>query len=112
MNTSFDELKLITDSIYSGIVPSRVEFHDQIVDILSRNGIKVRQNDGENPKVTVSHPSSQPESMVVGLRYKKKDGTKSEDLFLFEKDKKIEPYYRGKLEKIFPEYKNSHKLDR
>lgn len=110
MDTSFEELKAITDAIYSGNIP--VDFHYQIIALLDRHGIGIRQDDGIDPKVTISHPTSQPGSMVVGLRYTKEDGSKTEDLFLFQPNQPIRPHYRGRLERIFPEYAGSHKLDR
>jgi hypothetical protein len=110
MDTSFEELKAITDQIYAGHTPP--DSHDQIIALLDRHGIRTRQDDGVDPKVTISHPTSQPGSMVVGLRYTKNDGSKTEDLFLFQPDHAIQPHYRGILQHIFPEYANTHKLDR
>jgi hypothetical protein len=110
MDTSFEELKAITDAIYSGNIPA--DFHDQIIALLDSHGIGIRQDDGTDPKVTISHPTSLPGSMVVGLRYTKEDGSKTEDLFLFQPNQPIQPHYRGRLERIFPEYAGSHKLDR
>lgn len=110
MNTSFDELKIITDSVYSGKCPKN--FHQEIVNILVSNGIYLRQKDGSNPIVTISHPTSLVGSMVVGLRYTKKDGTKTEDHFLFQRGLPIEKCYGKRLEKLLPEYKGAHKLQR
>lgn len=110
MDTSFEELKNITDAIYSGNIPA--DFHDQIIALLDRHGIRIRQDDGIDPKVTISHPTSQSGSMVVGLRYTKNDGTKTEDLFLFQPGQPIQAHYKGRLERIFPEYTGSHKLNR
>lgn len=110
MNDSFEKLKAITDKIYSGNPPS--DFHEKIVNLLAEYGIKLRQDDGSNPKITISHPTSLPGSMVVGLRYIKKKGTKTEDLFVFQQGQSIKAHYKGRLEKLFPEYAGSHKLDR
>lgn len=110
MDNSFNELKIVTDQVYSGNQP--INFHQSIVDILVNYGIKLRQDDGSNPKVTISHPTSLPDSMVVGLRYTKNDGTKTEDHFLFQQGQPIERCYGVKLEKLLPEYKGTHKLQR
>lgn len=110
MDTSFEELKVITDQIYLGNPP--VDFHKRIVDLLAHHGIRLRQKDGSNPIATISHPTSLQGSMVVGLRYTKMDGTKTEDHFLFQREQEIERCYGKKLEKLFPEYKGTHKLQR
>jgi len=110
MDSSFDELKIITDQVYSGNPP--IDFHQRIVDLLANHGIKLRQKDGTNPKVTISHPTSLSESMVVGLRYTKSDGTKTEDHFLFQRGRVIKRCYGKRLESLLPEYKGTHKLQR
>lgn len=110
MDTSFDELKVITDQVYSGNPPA--DFHEKIVNVLGRHGIKLRQKDGSIPIATISHPTSLIGSMVVGLRYIKKDGTKTEDHFLFQKGLVIKKCYGKKLEKLCPEYRGTHKLQR
>ena len=110
MDTSFEKLKTITDQVYARQIPA--DFHEQIIELLARHGIRIRQDDGSDPKVTISHPTSQPGSMVVGLRYTKDDGSKTEDLFLFYPGHAIQAYYKGRLQRIFPEYDGSHKLDR
>lgn len=112
MNTSFDELKIITDQVYSGNLPTNFNFHQQIVDLLDRHGIKLRQDDGSTPIATISHPISLPGSMVVGLRYTKRDGTKTEDHFLFQPRQPIERCYGKRLENLLPEYKEMHKAQR
>lgn len=110
MDTSFDELKILTDAVYSGNSPA--SFHQQIVDLLERHGIKLRQDDGSDPEATISHPTTLPGSMVVGLRYTKEDRTKTEDHFLFQHGKEIKRLYGKRLEKLLPEYKGAHKLQR
>lgn len=110
MDASFDELKAITDLVYRG--NSQPDFHQQIVDLLVRHGINLRQDDGSDPKATISHPTSLSGSMVVGLRYTKDDGTKTEDHFLFQPREPIGKYYGKSLEKLLAEYKGAHKLQR
>ena len=110
MNTSFEELKEITDAVYSGVKVSN--FHTKIVRILQKHNISIRQKDGKDPIVTISHPKTIANSMIVGLRYTKNDGTKTEDHFLFQPRLPIEKCYGKKLEKLCPEYEKSHKLQR
>ncbi|MDP2693105.1 MAG: hypothetical protein Q8O88_05710 [bacterium] len=112
MDTSFEELKVITDQVYSIHSMNRIKFHQEIVDLLSRHGINLRNKNGSNPIVTISHPTSLPGSMVVGLRYTKLDGTKTEDHFLFQANVKIEKCYGKRLERLFHEYSGAHKLQR
>ena len=112
MDTSFVELKAITDQMYSDRPLSRAVFHQRIVDLLANHRIRLRQRDGSNPQVTISHPTSLPGSMVVGLRYTKLDGTKTEDYFLFQPGRAIERCYGKRLEQLLPEYKGAHKLQR
>lgn len=115
MDTSYDELKAIMDTQYE--VRERTgrptaDFHNLIIDLLSRNGILTRQDNGVNPKITFSIPQTEPDSFVIGLRYTKRNGTKTEDHFLFRKDNPIE-YLRGKrLEELMPEYDGAHKHQR
>lgn len=114
MDTSFDELKAITDQLYSGNPITHTVFHQRVIDLLANHEIKPRQKEGSNPQVTISHPTSLPGSMVVGLRYTKLDGTKTEDHFLFQQGRAraIERCYGKRLEGLFPEYKGAHKLQR
>ena len=100
------------DRVNSGEIISRTDFHNQVLTILGNSGIRIRQNDGVNPVVTVSYPISLPESIVVGLRYTKNDGTKTEDHFIFQEGRAIEKCYGKKLARLMPEYKGTHKLQR
>ena len=50
--------------------------------------------------------------MVVGVRYTKNDGTKTEDHFVFQPGQAIEKHYGKNLEELLPEYKGVHKLQR
>lgn len=110
MDASFDELKVITDQVYSGNYPT--DFHQRIVNLLANHRISLRQDNGSNPQETISHPNSLPGSMVVGLRYTKNSGTKTEDHFLFQPGQAIKRFYGKKLEGLLPEYKGTHKLQR
>ena len=75
-------------------------------------GIKLRQDDGSGPKATFSIATSRSDAFVIGLRYTKKNGTKTEDHFLFERERPIQKCYGKLLEELLPEYKGAHKLQR
>jgi hypothetical protein len=96
----FQELKQITDNVYLHLdrTGTIIPYGNAIKDLLLKHEIKLR-NKGKK------------KAIVVGLRYIKNDGSKTEDLFLFEEGKDIVAGYKGRLEKILPEYKGSHKLD-
>ena len=106
VDKSYSELKAITDSVYSGI---RDKWAKDVIDILKNHNIKLRQKDGELYSVNFSIPKSKSNCILVGLRYLKNDRSYTEDHFLFEKDKIIVTFYKGKLEKVFEEYKGTHK---
>ncbi len=115
MDTSYDDLKIIMDHQYS--VREKTgkptpDFNELIVDLLFGHGIKLRQKDGTNPRVTFSISTSIANAFVVGVRYTKENGSKTEDLFLFRKNQPITKGYKGKLEQVLPEYKGTHKLNR
>jgi hypothetical protein len=114
MSQSYKKLKQITDKIYSELEQNGKILHygNDIKKLLLEYKIKLRQKDGKLDQITISIPISKPKALVVGLRYIKIDRTKSEDLFLFEEGKDIVKGYKGKLEKLLPEYKNTHKLQR
>ena len=52
---------------------------------------------------------SRDETLVVGLRYRKRAGDYSEDTFLFTRGKPIETCYGKRVEKVLPEYEGTHK---
>lgn len=105
-DTSYLELKAITDQYYTDwkMPPIKV-----FSDLLKKHGIGLRNKDGELLHITFSIPTSLKDAIVLGVRYEKKDGSFSEDLFLFREKKPIEKGYKGRLEKTLPEYKGMHK---
>lgn len=106
MNNPYEEFKKITDDYYADWqMPSPEVF----IDLLNRYGIKLRQKDGKLHEATFSVPKSRKAALFLGIRYRKRDGSFSEDLFLFEKGKPIKTGYKGKLERILPEYGGTHK---
>ncbi len=106
MYFAFDELKKISDDVYSG---KRIKWGEDALKILFRNGFNLRKDDGVLVQINFSIPTSKENSFVLGLRYIKKDETFTEDHFLFEKNQPIRAYYRGKLELLLKEYKGTHK---
>lgn len=105
MDTSFQEFKAITDEYYkTGIMPEVRIF----ISLLSSHGIGLRQDDDSLHEITFSVPKSD-EGLILGVRYQKKNSSFSEDLFWFREGKPIHSGYRGNLEKILPEYKDTHK---
>lgn len=93
-----------------------VDIEREVLGLLSRQGIKIRQDDGELKQINLSIPTSTENAFVIGLRYIKRDGTYTEDHFLCQKDiepstkrLEIEPHYRGRLEFKLPEYRDTHK---
>lgn len=84
-------------------------FGDSTIKLLEKYGFKLRQKDGVLYSIIISYPKTIQNSIVVGLRYVKKDGTYTEDHFLFTEDNPIKAFYKGSIEKILPEYKGTHK---
>ena len=103
---SYNDLKKITDNIYSGSVK---KWASKVLDILGGNKIKTRQRDGLLYSINLSISKSKGDCILVGLRQVKKDKLFTEDHFLFEINKPIMKFYKGKLEKVFLEYKGVHK---
>lgn len=103
---SYEELKAITDKYYTDWqMPSVNVF----TDLLARHGVRLRQKDGVLHEVTFSVPKSVQNGLVLGLRYRKRDGSFSEDPFLFQEGRGIKTGYRGSLEGMLPEYSGTHK---
>lgn len=105
-NDSYQEIKNITDSIYSGKLKNPTEI---FLEVLYKYGIKLRQKDGIFDHITYSIPKSQKDCILIGIRYKKKDNTFTEDHFLFQKNFSIRKFYKKQIEKVLPEYKGTHK---
>jgi len=103
---AYEEFKSITDKYYTDWQMPQI---DVLIELLKQHGIELRKKDNQLYEATFSVPKSLSDALVLGMRYRKDDGTFSEDLFLFQKGKPIRKGYRGKLEKIIPEYKGTHK---
>lgn len=106
-NNSYDEIKSITDSIYSGRLQKPTA--EIFLVVLNKYGIRLRQKDGVFDHITYSIPNSQKNCILIGIRYKKKDATFTEDHFLFQKNFSIKKFYKRQIEKVLPEYKGAHK---
>lgn len=106
----------VLQDLWTSYLRSEQNIEQDILDLLSRHGIKVRQDDGDLKQITVSIPTSIDNAFVIGLRYVKADGTRTEDHFLCQEDAdkngvpiEIEPQYKGRLEFRLPEYRGTHK---
>lgn len=113
MNQSYIGIENIWKRYPSG---ENTNFTQDVINLLSMQSIKVRQDDGELKQVNISIPTSTKDSFVMGLRYLKQDDTFTEDHLLCRKDnefagerKEIEPFYKGRLENEVSEYKGTHK---
>jgi len=107
MSTPYEDLKAISDAVYSG---QRMKWGDDAIKILLANGIKPRNKDGVLKSKNFSIPKSEKDCLVLGLRYEKKDGTLTEDLFVFRKESStIGVFYKGKLQEEMIEYEGTHK---
>lgn len=106
--SAFDELKVFTDNYYTGKTLKKNVFKEAYRQLSSR-GIKLRQDDGKDPKMTVSVPKVG-NVLVVGVRYKKDDGRNTEDHFIFRPNINIYKCKGKELDKIYPEYTGSHTL--
>src|SRR5882724_9521740 len=87
----------------------RKNMGEEILNLLKDQGIRIRQDDGELRQLTLSKPTSVDTGFVIGLRYDKREGTQTEDLFPVEKGRPIEGYYKGSLQRQLPEYQGTHK---
>lgn len=105
----FEQLRNIVDKIH--LVGTEKSYARQdVLNLLYNSGIKLRNKDGDLKIVTISTPTSETDCYVIGLRYKKKDMTYTEDCFIVRKGRqKITAHYKGDIETIFPEYKGTHK---
>lgn len=106
MKDAFAEL----EGIWNRCIKSdRKNMEKEILDLLKDQGIRIRQEDGELRQLTLSKPTSVNSGFVIGLRYDKRDGIQTEDLFLVEKGRPIKGYFKGSLQKQWPEYRGTHK---
>ena len=87
------------------------EVESQVRIVLSQHNIRLRQDDGYLVQINFSLPQSH-SGLVLGLRYRKRDGTLTEDHFLCvdgPEGVEITPYYTAALEELLAEYRGTHK---
>jgi len=112
MNQIYSTLEYIWKRAHCG---ESVDIESDIIGLLSRQNIKIRQIDGDLTQINISIPITIKNAFVIGLRYIKKDGTCTEDHFLCEKyvvsstmQLEIEPHYKARLEFRLHEYHGTH----
>ncbi len=113
MSETFSALENIWKRFHGG---EFVDIECDILGLLSRQGIKIRQLDGQLKQINLSKPTTTENAFVIGLRYVKADGTCTEDHFLCLKNiepsatrLEIKPHYKRRLEFRLPEYRCTHK---
>lgn len=106
--TAFDELKVFTDKYYAGEATKETVFTEAYRQ-LSGRGVRLRQENGKDPKMTVSVPKVG-NVLVIGIRYTKNDGRNTEDHFIFRPNTNIYKCKGKELDKIYSEYTGSHIL--
>ena len=105
-SNSYCEIKKISDAIYSGVGDS---FAPGMRKVIEKYGTKIRPNPHIPWAMTFSIPTSLKNAFVVGIRYKKPDGTFTEDHILFQRRRNIRVFSKSELERLLPEYKGTHK---
>ena len=85
------------------------DIEEDVLSPLDSEGILLRQRDGVLKQITLTKPTSVNSAYVIGLRYIKQDGSHAEDLFTVAKGEQIRRYYKGSLQKHWPEYADTHK---
>jgi len=106
MKDSFIELERIWNRC---VEDAQKNMETEILDLLNDQGIRTRQDDGVLRQITLSKPTSVNSAFAIGLRYVKRDGTQTEDLFRVERGQPIVGCYKGSLEEKWPEYRGTHK---
>ncbi len=108
MLTKYEQIKSIHDLA--------IKSHDanvlkEIQSLLHSWNYKCRKDDGELLWTNTSLPTQIGETIVIGLRYRKKDNSLTEDIFELnsKNPNEVTAYYKGKYQKHCPEYKNTHK---
>ena len=104
----FEELKIKSDAYYAGRALQRTIFERafELLNIFDPK-FKPRQNDGKLFQLNFSVPKTMKDSLIVGIRYLKRNGSHREDHFIFTRSE-IVKCYRNNLEKMSPEYKGAH----
>jgi hypothetical protein len=90
------------------------DIEKEITALLSEHGRGLRRDDGILFQINLSVPQTRNNDLVIGLRYKKRDESFTEDHFLCitnegDGNLKIQPKYGKSLEKVLVEYRGAHK---
>lgn len=83
-----------------------------VEELLREHGIRLRQDDGELFQINWSLPWSRQSVVVLGARYEKRDGSHTEDCFVFTPGPSsldVVPQYRGSIERELGECRRTHK---
>ncbi len=104
---AYARLKPITDAAQAG---SLKPWSQSVIDLLARYKVNVQRLEDIKAEATLSFPTSIKDhnSMAIGFRYAKSDGSFAEDLFVFIEDVGLICYYRGSQEVALPEYSGTH----
>jgi hypothetical protein len=105
---SYYELRAITDAVYGGKLEVGLAFQKTYA-ILVKYGIRLRDKDGQDPKMTISPPDDN--TLVVGIRYLKDSGRTTEDHFIFRRSIDLYRCKGKEINKILPQYTGSHELN-
>lgn len=103
---SYEQLKVITDAAQAELLKP---WGQEVAKLLNSYDINVDGRNDIKAEITISFPNStKNESIAVGIRYLKSNGSWAEDMFLFEKGFGLTKLYKGAQEQLLPEYKGTH----
>jgi hypothetical protein len=105
MISKFDQVKSIHER---AVETGDASVLREIPAMLNRWGIKCREKDGQLLWTNLSVPMSVGESITIGLRYRKKDQTPTEDIFELNRNNPevVTSYYKGQYQTVRPEGNN------
>ena len=94
------------NGIYGRALAGELTALGEVVDVLARERIRTRQDDGTLRQINLSVPTVRRDVIVAGLRYEKRDGSHTEDHFVFDcaQPTKIDTRYGKKLEELFKDF--------
>ena len=104
---AYARLKPITDAAQRGGLKP---WSPAVIDLLARYKVDVQRLEDVKTQANLSFPTSinDHNSIAIGFRYVKEDGTFAEDLFVFVEGIGLTCYYRGSQEEALPEYSDTH----
>ena len=103
---SFIILKRYADLYYKGKISAELAIR-KVYGELKDRGIRRRQDDGKNPRMTISVPKIG-NALVVGIRYTKNNGRYTEDHYIFRPELNIYICKGKELDMVYSEYKGAH----